>query len=70
MTRPQKYRDVKKFLGTKGWVFKRQKGSHEMWGPEDSNMTFPIVQHKGEVSPGVIRQLSELFEDAPKDWKN
>ncbi|WP_369813623.1 type II toxin-antitoxin system HicA family toxin [Frigoribacterium sp. RIT-PI-h] len=32
MTKAQKYRDVTRFLAKRGWVFKRQRGSHEMWG--------------------------------------
>jgi predicted RNA binding protein YcfA (HicA-like mRNA interferase family) len=68
MTRAQKYRDVTKFLRSQGWVFKRQKGSHEIWGPEEGGLTFPLVQHKGEVSPGVVRQIQNLFSDSPKDW--
>jgi predicted RNA binding protein YcfA (HicA-like mRNA interferase family) len=68
MTKAQKYRDVTRFLAKRGWVFKRQRGSHEMWGPEDTNQTFPLVQHRGEVSPGVIRQLQQIFPDTPKEW--
>ncbi|MFB2580945.1 type II toxin-antitoxin system HicA family toxin [Herbiconiux sp. P15] len=68
MTKPQKYRDVTKFLRSKGWKFKRQKGSHEIWGPSDSGMTFPLVAHKGEVSPGVVRQIQQIFPDAPREW--
>jgi len=43
MTKPQKYRDVARFLANHGWVLKRQRGSHEMWGPEDTNQMFPVV---------------------------
>ncbi|HEY0260394.1 MAG TPA: type II toxin-antitoxin system HicA family toxin [Lacisediminihabitans sp.] len=68
MTKPQRYRDVTKFLKSKGWVFKRQRGSHEIWGPEETNQIFSLVAHKGEVSPGVIRQLQELFPDTPHEW--
>lgn len=68
MTKPQKYRDVTKFLRKKGWILKRQTGSHEFWGPENSRQTFPLVAHQGEVSPGVVRQLRHLFDDAPREW--
>ena len=68
MTKPQKYRDVARFLAKQGWELKRQRGSHEMWGPQDGNQTFPVVQHRGEVSSGVVRQLQQIFTNTPKDW--
>lgn len=68
MTKPQKYRDVAKFLRSNGWEYKRQTGSHEIWGPEAGGQTFPVVQHKGEVSPGVIRQLQQIFSNTPSEW--
>lgn len=68
MTRPQKYRDVVRFLRSRGWEFKRQRGSHEIWGPADGGQTFPIVQHAGQVSPGVVRQLQSVFTDTPSEW--
>jgi predicted RNA binding protein YcfA (HicA-like mRNA interferase family) len=57
MAKAQKYKDVVKTLRSKGWVFKRQTGSHELWGPENSVFSFPLAQHKGEISPGVMRKL-------------
>ncbi len=70
MTKPQKYRDVVAFLISKGWELKRQRGSHEIWGPidEEQHQTFSLVQHHGEVSPGVIRQLRRIFPDTPESW--
>ncbi|QNE46135.1 type II toxin-antitoxin system HicA family toxin [Glaciihabitans sp. INWT7] len=68
MTKPQKYRDVTKFLRSKGWDFKRQTGSHEVWGPADGSQSFSLVEHHGEVSTGVVRQLQRLFSDTPSKW--
>lgn len=69
MPKPQKYRDVTKFLRSRGWVLLRQgKGSHEIWGTEDGAMTISIPAHK-EVSAGVVRQLIEAFPDTPTNWK-
>lgn len=69
MPKPQRYRDVTKFLRSRGWVLLRQaKGSHEMWGPEDGTMGISIPAHK-EVSAGVIRQIIAEFPDAPQNWK-
>lgn len=69
MSKRQKYRDVSKFLRSKGWELKRQRGSHEIWGPVDGGLTFPVVQHNGEVSAGVIKQLQAIFPDTPQNWK-
>jgi predicted RNA binding protein YcfA (HicA-like mRNA interferase family) len=58
MAKPEKYKNVTKLLKTKGWELKRQNGgSHELWGPKGSEYTFPLVQHRGEISPGVMRKL-------------
>lgn len=68
MSKRQKYREVEKFLRSKGWELKRQRGSHEIWGPANGGQTFPVVQHKGEVSAGVIKQLQRIFRDSPENW--
>lgn len=68
MTKPQKYRDVARFLRSQGWELKRQRGSHEIWGPVDGTQTLPVVQHRGEVSPGVVRQLQAVFPGTPDSW--
>jgi predicted RNA binding protein YcfA (HicA-like mRNA interferase family) len=69
MPKPQKYRDVTKFLRSRGWVFLRQgKGSHEIWGPEDGHMSISIPAHK-EVSSGVVKEIINAFQDAPQSWK-
>lgn len=68
MTKPQKYRDVAKFLRTQGWQIKRKKGSHEIWSPQGGGQTFAVVKHNGEVSPGIVRQLQRIFPDTPSTW--
>ncbi|PPF65955.1 hypothetical protein C5E16_12875 [Clavibacter michiganensis] len=68
VTSPRKHRDVARFLRSRGWILKRQRGSHEMWGPADSALTFPVSQHGGEVSPGIIRQLRAILPDTPREW--
>lgn len=68
MTRPQKYRDVTRFLRSRGWERTRQRGSHETWSPAGGGATVTLVQHRGEVSPGVVRQLQAVFADTPSDW--
>lgn len=68
MTKPQKYREVVKFLRRHGWELKRQRGSHEIWGPADGSQIVALVQHKGQVSPGVVRQIQAVFPDAPENW--
>jgi predicted RNA binding protein YcfA (HicA-like mRNA interferase family) len=69
MPKPQKYRDVTKFLRSRGWVCLRNgKGSHEIWGTEDGTMTISIPAHT-EVSAGVVKQIIGAFPDAPDNWK-
>lgn len=69
MPKPQKYRDVAKFLRSQGWVVLRQgKGSHEIWGnPKDLRMMITIPRH--EVSAGIVRQIIAAFPDAPSNWR-
>lgn len=69
MSKRQKYRDVAKFLRSQGWELRRQTGSHEIWGPIEGGQSFPVVQHKGEVSVGVVRQLQGIFPNTPDSWK-
>lgn len=70
MSKPQKYRDVIKFLKSQGWVFIREaKGSHEIWGnPNDPASFFSLPKH-GEVSAGVIGQLRKKLPTTPDNWK-
>lgn len=68
MTKPQKYRDVARFLRSRGWQRTRQRGSHEVWSRTGGGATFTLARHRGEVSPGLIRQLQAAFDDTPIDW--
>lgn len=67
--RPQKYRDVVKFLNSKGWVLLRQQeGSHEKWGNPENGREYLAIPHH-EVSAGIVKQLIDMFPDAPSGWK-
>jgi len=69
MPKPQKYRDVTKFLKSQGWVFLRSgKGSHELWGLPDESVKESIPKH-GEVSAGVIGQLIKKLPSHPSNWR-
>ncbi|MDF1487392.1 type II toxin-antitoxin system HicA family toxin [Tessaracoccus sp. HF-7] len=69
MVKPQKYRDVTRFLSSQGWRLLRSgKGSHEIWGDTESGACISVPAH-GEVSAGVIRQIVREFPDAPKGWR-
>ena len=59
MTRGQKYRDVARFLRSKGWSKVRQRGSHEIWQPADG---------AGVVSVGIVRQIQKVWSDTPPTW--
>jgi predicted RNA binding protein YcfA (HicA-like mRNA interferase family) len=69
MPKPQKYRDVVKFIKTQGWVFLRQgKGSHELWGLPDESVKESIPAH-GEVSAGVVGALMKKLPSSPNNWR-
>lgn len=67
MAKPQKYRDVVKFLRSRGWQHVRTKGSHEMWeGPNGEKQSVP---RHGEVSAGVVKQIIDQVPNTPANWK-
>jgi predicted RNA binding protein YcfA (HicA-like mRNA interferase family) len=69
VTKPQKYRDVAKFLRSQGWQRLRDgKGSHEWWGDPDGKGRISIPAH-GEVSAGVVRQIVAVFPATPPSWR-
>jgi predicted RNA binding protein YcfA (HicA-like mRNA interferase family) len=69
MPRPQKYRDVIKFLRSQGWIVLRQgKGSHVIWGQPDGSSWLSIPAH-GEISAGIVKQLVRIFPNAPEGWR-
>jgi predicted RNA binding protein YcfA (HicA-like mRNA interferase family) len=69
VTKPQKYRDVTKFLRSQGWILIRPgKGSHQVWGTADGTMTISIPGHK-EVSAQVVKQIIDAFPNTPSSWK-
>ncbi|MDY7528383.1 MULTISPECIES: type II toxin-antitoxin system HicA family toxin [unclassified Cryobacterium] len=69
MTKPQKYRDVTKFLRSQGWFLLRPgKGGHQIWVSEDETQTITIPGHK-ELSAGVVRQITDAFPNTPQSWK-
>lgn len=68
MTKPQKYRDVARFLRQQEWSHARTRGSHEVWVSADGSMQIVIAAHHGEVSSGIVRQLQQVFPETPKNW--
>lgn len=67
MVKPQKYRDVARFLRSQGWRHVRTKGSHEMWeGPDGEKQSIP---RHSQVSAGVVRQIIERLPGTPANWK-
>jgi len=69
LSKPQKYRDVTKFLKSQGWVFLRSgKGSHELCGLPDESVKATIPKH-GEVSAGVVGQLIKILPNHPSNWR-
>ncbi|MGP9725168.1 type II toxin-antitoxin system HicA family toxin [Corynebacterium sp. AOP40-9SA-29] len=68
MARPQKYKDVARFLRGAGWKMQRRgKGSHEVWvGPDGGRI---VVPHHREVSAGIIGDIVRKVPGAPDNWK-
>lgn len=68
MTKPQKYRDVSKFLRAQGWEHIRTRGSHHIWSSEDRTMTISIPVHGDTVKVGIVRQVQNAFNNTPSNW--
>ena len=68
MTKPQKYRDVCKFLRAQGWEHIRMRGSHHIWSSEDRTMTISIPVHGDTVKVGIVRQVQNAFNNTPSNW--
>ncbi|MBD8101468.1 type II toxin-antitoxin system HicA family toxin [Plantibacter sp. CFBP 8775] len=68
MTKPQKYRDVSRFLRARGWVHIRTRGSHRIWSSEDGMMKISIPVHGDTVKAGIVRQVQVAFTDTPSSW--
>ncbi|AJW80630.1 type II toxin-antitoxin system HicA family toxin [Clavibacter michiganensis] len=68
--KPQKSRDVRKFLESIGWVFIRPaKGSHQIWGTPDESVKLSVPFGHKEVQAGILTQLQNLGVQVPKEWK-
>lgn len=67
MTKPMKYRVVRRALLVQGCVSKPGKGDHEKWYcPCGQHLT--VVTKQGSVSPGLVRQAIDRMECLPKGW--
>ncbi|QNE45457.1 type II toxin-antitoxin system HicA family toxin (plasmid) [Frigoribacterium sp. NBH87] len=68
--KPQKTRDVVKFLRSIGWVYLRDApGSHEIWGLPDESVKLSIPTGHKEVSPAILSKLEKRGVTVPKGWK-
>ncbi|MCI1749572.1 MAG: type II toxin-antitoxin system HicA family toxin [Acidipropionibacterium sp.] len=70
MPKPQKYRDVVRFLRAQGWVLLRQaKGSHEIWSDPATGAKLSLPVH-GEISAGIIKQIIREVPGTPTSWRS
>ncbi|QCV95981.1 type II toxin-antitoxin system HicA family toxin [Acidipropionibacterium acidipropionici] len=70
MPKPQKYRDVVRFLRAQGWVlFRQAKGSHEIWSDPATGSKLSIPNHR-EVSAGIVAQIIREIPGTPKSWRS
>ena len=68
MTKPQKYRDISRFLRTQGWENTRTRGSHHIWQSEDRTQMLSIPVHGDSVKAGIVRQVQTAFPNTPDNW--
>lgn len=68
MTRPQKYRDVSRFLRAQGWENTRTRGSHHIWQSPDRTQLLSIPVHGDTVKAAIVRQVQIAFPNAPESW--
>jgi len=68
VTKPQPYRQVAAILRANGWEKTRQRGSHETWKSLSTGQVIIIVNHRGIVSPGIIRQIQQQLPNTPQNW--
>ena len=67
--KPQKTRQVIKYLASLGWVFLRDgQGSHEIWGLPDGSVKASIPVGHHEVSVGVLNQIRRAGVELPREW--
>lgn len=70
MMKPQKTRDVLRYLKSIGWVRLRGgQGSHEIWGLPDGSIRAVIPAGHREISAGVLTQLKRAGVDVPTQWQ-
>ena len=70
MMKPQKTRDVLRYLKGIGWVRLRGgQGSHEIWGLPDGSIRAVIPAGHREISAGVLMQLKRAGVDVPTQWQ-
>lgn len=68
--KPQKTRDVLKYLTSLGWIHLRDgRGSHEIWGLPDGSVRATIPAGHREVSAGVLRQIEHAGVTLPREWR-
>ena len=61
--KPQKTRDVLRYLKSIGWVRLRGgQGSHEIWGLPDGSI-------RAVIPAGVLTQLKRAGVDVPTQWQ-
>ena len=70
LMKPQKTRDVLRYLKSIGWVRLRGgQGSHEIWGLPDGSIRAVIPAGHREISAGVLMQLKRAGVDVPTQWQ-
>lgn len=72
MPKPQKYRDVARFLRSNGWLIARHSnGSHEIWTHRDGRSEPIVIARHRDVSAGQIGQIIKKLphETTPPNWR-
>ncbi|HEY9354506.1 MAG TPA: type II toxin-antitoxin system HicA family toxin [Nocardioides sp.] len=67
MTKPMKYRDMKRALLDQNCTSKPGKGDHEKWYCP-CGQHIAVVTRPGENSPGVVDDTIKKLKCLPKGW--
>ena len=64
------YKDITTQLSQNGWKFARSGGSHDLYKHPESDQTIAVPRHKGDLSPGVVKQIRKKSTIKPTDKTN
>ncbi|GAA1317827.1 hypothetical protein GCM10020360_02610 [Nonlabens tegetincola] len=49
-------------------LLRQGKGAHELWGHPSGTPHLSVPRHR-EISAGIVKQITDVFPDAPQAWR-